>query len=139
MSSRHPGPPLTLPFLLSQAGLLPEALYRDISHFLKSAEFRVIDDLIQQILFCREEAHKFSWEILSSLFKKPGSALRDWVKQDSKDQESKSNPESARLQFAGPNSSLMLLEESTVFRWILDQQLSRNCVTPRKIRDFAAD
>jgi hypothetical protein len=116
MSSRHPGRLLALPFWLSQVSLLPEAFSRDISHFLKSAEFRVTQDLIEQILFFREEAHKFSWEILSTLFKKPGSTLRDWVKRHSKNQESKSNPESARLEFAGPNSSLTLLDESTVFR-----------------------
>jgi hypothetical protein len=66
-----------------------------ISGFLLSAEFRKIDDLIEQLLLFREETHKFCWEILSTLFKKPGPTLQDRVKRYSKDQASDPNTEYA--------------------------------------------
>jgi hypothetical protein len=96
------------PFLAPSGRLpsrgIPRDCCRDFSGFLKSAEFRKIDNLIEQILFFREEAHKLSWEILSTDLKKPGSILWDCIKRYSKDQASDPNADDARRQFTSPGT-----------------------------------
>lgn len=140
--SRQTARPLALSFLLPQANSLPETVSGDISSFLKSAEFRRADDLIDQILFFREDAHKFSWATLSALFNIPASTIRDRIKARSHEQTSNiatADTISGRTALPAPNSALTFFEEETVFRWICDRQIQRDCVTPRQVRDFAAD
>jgi hypothetical protein len=132
-------PPLALSFLLARASSLPESISRDISQFLKSAEFRRADELIDQILFFREDAHKFPWQILSILFNNPTSTIRDWMKGGCHEKRSNPDHASGHDWLPGPNSALTFFEEDTVFQWIRDHQIQRDCVTPRQVRDFAAD
>jgi hypothetical protein len=114
-------------------------MHKVLSDWIKSAEFRSIDNLIAQIAFFRAEDHKVTWETISILFQMPQTTLHRWLRRREEELDDEKTPETDDGEFAGPNSFLTNGEEDAVLQWVWDSQCERTCPTSPEIREFAAN
>jgi hypothetical protein len=66
--------------LIKQAYILDTTIRKYICEWIKSAEFRVIDDLFAQVAFFRADDHKVTWETIAIPFQLPQSTLHGWLR-----------------------------------------------------------
>jgi hypothetical protein len=85
-----------------------------IREWIKSAEFRVIDDLVAQVAFFQAENSKLTWETISILFQLPQSILYGWLRRREKEMEDDESFDLANNDPSGPNSFLTKGEEDAV-------------------------
>jgi hypothetical protein len=123
--------------LLRRVTTLDANIQRTLNDWIKSAEFRAVDDLIGQIAFFRAAEHKITWATISVLFQAAESTLHDWLRRR---QTEMPDEESAHLGddvLGGPNSYLTQREEDVVLQWIWDAQCEKRCPTSPEVREFA--
>jgi hypothetical protein len=137
MPPRHSQGPYSVSNLLRQVHELDTNIQECISEWIKSAEFRAIDDLVGQIAFFRAEDHKATWETISILFQLPQSTLHGWLRRREKQTEDGESLDLADAELGGPNSFLTIGEEDSVLQWVWDSQREKRCPTSPEVREFA--
>jgi hypothetical protein len=122
--------------LLRQIQELDTNIQERVSEWIKSAEFRAIDDLVAQVASFRAETHKITWETSSILFQLPQSIFHGWPSHREKPTEGDESLDLASANFSDPNSFLAKGEENCVLQWIWDSQCEQKCPTFDKVREF---
>jgi hypothetical protein len=95
---------------------LPEVTQCDLRIF-RSSEFSTLASRIDQMRFLREQSHKFTANILSTLFSSPQTTVRERLKRQEPLTE-EFHPQTEELnEFSGPNAYLTRPEERAVLDW----------------------
>ena len=116
--------------------LVPACMQETLAALTRSAEFRSLESLEDQIDFFKTRC-KVPMEVVATLLEKSESTLRRYQRATLQSVASHTEDTGTKMRY-GPNSALTINEENEVLDWILARQKEQNCPTPLEVREFAA-
>ena len=117
--------------------LLPAQYHETLSEMIRTAEFRALDTLEDQLLYLREHT-KISFEHLHILLEVKTTTLHRYHKAAVSARTAVAVPQQAPQRY-GPNSALTIEGEQRVISWIRERQQQQDCPSPRAVREYAAE
>jgi hypothetical protein len=122
----------SVPDILKQAHTLDTTIRECVCEWIKSAEFRAIDDLFTHVAFFRADEHKITWETITISFQLQQSTFQGWLHRRETEMEDHDSPDLASTDLGGGNSFLTKGGDNCILQWIWDSQCENMCPTPPK-------
>lgn len=116
--------------------LIPGSFHETVSSLIRSAEFRSLKSLEDQIEFFKSRS-KVPMEFIGMLLEKSPSTMRRYIRAAAQPVRSQEEDTDTKAKY-GPNSALTIKQEQEVLEWILSRQREQNCPTPLEVREYAA-